>query len=65
MGDPKVNKAFAESIKKKHGQTVFENLEIQSRCTWKSSRFELRMIIEQNKIIVNDLLAQKGIEKWW
>lgn len=65
MGDPKVNESYAQHLINKYGLEEFNNLEVQSRNNWKSSRFTLRMIIEENKQIVTSLLKEKGIEKWW
>ncbi len=65
MGHPEVNQRYRMAMERKYGKEAVDMLEIQKNNTMKLDAFKLDLIIEENKQIVNKLLKEKGIEKWW
>lgn len=64
MGDPKMNNLYTERLIKEIGEDRF-NILLKKNNLFKPTVFDLKLIIEENRQIVNQLLKEKEIKKWW
>jgi len=65
MGDPVVNDGFRNELIRRHGQREFEILAIKKNNFFKSDRGIFLILIEENIQIVEKMLVEKGLKKWW
>lgn len=65
MNDPKVHEAFKNELIKRHGEGIIQNLEIQKNNYFKLTRFNLGCMIDDNKRLVERMLKDKRLKKWW
>jgi hypothetical protein len=65
MGDPVVNDGFRNELIRRHGQREFEMLAVRKNNFFKLDSGVLSIMIEENRQIVERLLKEKNLKKWW